>query len=152
MSQYGRPEYWEERYTRDPEPFDWYQRFSGVKDIICTYFTPESKILNVGAGNSRMSEEMFEEGYVNITNVDISHIVTKAMQEKYKEKGPNFKYVQMDVRAMEFEDGAFDVVLDKGTIDAILCGESSTSNSSKMISEIHRVLSNNGVYIAVSYG
>ena len=99
-----------------------------------------------------MSEEMFEEGFVNITNIDISHIVTKAMQEKYKEKGPNFKYVQMDVRAMEFEDGAFDVVLDKGTLDAILCGESSTSNSSKMISEIHRILSNNGIYIAISYG
>lgn len=58
----------------------------------------------------------------------------------------------MDVRAMEFEDGSFDVVLDKGTIDSLLCGESSTSNSSKMISEIHRVLSNNGVYIAISYG
>lgn len=60
MSQYGKAEYWEERYTRlfsilnsrDPEPFDWYQRFSGVKDLIANCFTPESKLLNVGAGNS----------------------------------------------------------------------------------------------------
>ena len=34
----------------------------------------------------------------------------------------------MDVRAMEFENGLFDCVLDKGTLDCILCGESSTIN------------------------
>ena len=27
MSQYGRAEYWEERYSRDPGLFDWYQRY-----------------------------------------------------------------------------------------------------------------------------
>lgn len=26
-----------------------------------------------------LSEEMFDEGYQNITNIDISHVVTKAM-------------------------------------------------------------------------
>jgi hypothetical protein len=38
-----------------------------------------------------MSEEMFDEGYTSITNVDISSVVIKQMQEKYKDKGPNFK-------------------------------------------------------------
>ena len=37
---------------RDPEPFDWYQRFNGLKDILSQYLTPESKMLNVGSGNS----------------------------------------------------------------------------------------------------
>ena len=45
---------------------------------------------------------MFDEGYQNITNVDISPTVTKAMNDKYKDKGPNFKYLQMDVKAMDF--------------------------------------------------
>ncbi len=67
MSQYGKAEYWEDRYSRylhiylrDPEPFDWYQRFSGLKDIITTHVDKGFRILNVGAGNSRLSEEMFE--------------------------------------------------------------------------------------------
>ena len=80
---------------------------------------PENRVLNVGAGNSRLSEEMFDEGYETITNIDISQTVTKAMTEKYKEKGPNFKYVQMDVRAMDFTE-TFDAVIDKGTLDCIL--------------------------------
>jgi hypothetical protein len=49
-----------------------------------------------------MSEEMFEDGYETITNIDISQTSIKAMNELYKDKGPNFKYIQMDVRAMEF--------------------------------------------------
>jgi len=38
-----------------------------------------------------MSEEMYDEGYQNIVNIDISSVVIKAMQEKYKDKGPSFK-------------------------------------------------------------
>jgi len=40
----------------------------------------------VGAGNSRLSEEMYEEGYTTITNIDISNVCVKAMKDKYKEK------------------------------------------------------------------
>jgi 2-polyprenyl-3-methyl-5-hydroxy-6-metoxy-1,4-benzoquinol methylase len=42
------------------------------------------RILNVGSGNSRLSEEMFEEGYTQITNIDISNVCIKAMKDKYK--------------------------------------------------------------------
>ena len=53
MAQYGKSEYWEDRYQKDKEPFDWYQRYSGIKDIITQYVQPSFSILNVGAGNSR---------------------------------------------------------------------------------------------------
>ena len=34
---------------------------------------------------------MLDEGYQNITNIDISQTVIKSMVEKYKDKGSNFK-------------------------------------------------------------
>ena len=34
---------------------------------------------------------MFDEGYTKITNIDISKVVTKAMQEKHKDKPAEFK-------------------------------------------------------------
>ena len=67
MAQYGKQEYWEDRYQKDKEPFDWYQRYSGVKDIITQYVQPSFQILNLGCGNSKMSEEMFEDGFQHIT-------------------------------------------------------------------------------------
>lgn len=89
MTHYGKVEYWEERYTKHPEPFDWYQTFSGIKDIITQYVSKSDKIINIGAGNSRLSEEMYEEGYQNIANIDISGICVRYMEDKLKTKCPN---------------------------------------------------------------
>jgi hypothetical protein len=38
MSQYGQRSYWDDRYARDTEPFDWYQRYSGLQDILADRF------------------------------------------------------------------------------------------------------------------
>ena len=53
MAQYGKSEYWEDRYQKDKEPFDWYQRYGGLKHIITQAIQPTFTILNVGCGNSR---------------------------------------------------------------------------------------------------
>ena len=37
---------------RDPEPFDWYQRYAGLKDLIGQYFKKTDNLLMSGAGNS----------------------------------------------------------------------------------------------------
>lgn len=42
------------------------------------------------------------------------------MNELYKDKGPNFKYIQMDVRAMDFQANSFDAVIDKATFDSVI--------------------------------
>ena len=152
MAQYGKPEYWEERYQKDKEQFDWYQRYSGVKDMITQFIQPNYQILMLGCGNSKMSEEMFEDGYRNITNVDISFTVIKQMQELYKEKYPEMLFKQMDARNLQFEDGTYDAIIDKACFDSILCGDGSGPNSEAMLNHVHRVLSPEGVYICITYG
>ena len=129
MAQYGKPEYWEDRYQKDKEPFDWYQRYGGIKDVITQYIQPTFQILNIGCGNSRLSEEMYEDGYQHLTNIDISFTVIKQMQEMYKEKIPNLAFKQMDVRSLQYDDGTFDAVIDKGTFDSILCGDGQGPNA-----------------------
>ena len=153
MAQFGKPEYWEDKYQRDTEPFDWYQRWEGVRDIVTQYLQKDYKILNIGCGNSRMSEEMYEEGYETITNMDISFSVVKSMEEEYKEKCPNMNFKVLDVRSMpEVESDSYDWVIDKGTLDTVLCGFASGVNSKETLAEINRVLVNGGVYICISYG
>jgi EEF1A lysine methyltransferase 4 len=38
----------------------------------------------------------------------------------------------------EFGDASFDAVLDKGTMDAILCGDSAQANAAAMLAECSR--------------
>ncbi len=58
----------------------------------------------------------------------------------------------MDVRELKFPTGSFDFVIDKSTIDALLCGDSAFINVAKMMNEIQRVLKVGGIYMAITYG
>jgi len=151
MAQYGKTQYWDDRYMKDPEPFDWYQRYSGLKDLIAQYMKKTDNVLQAGAGNSRLSEDMYEDGYTTLANVDISKVVIEQMSEKYQDK-QGMTWQQMNMTSLEFPDESFDGVLDKGTLDSILCGEGSTSSVAKVCQEVSRVLKPNGVYFIISYG
>lgn len=38
----------------------------------------------------------------------------------------------------QFSDGSFDAILDKGTLDSLMCGEHAGDNSMQMLEECHR--------------
>lgn len=96
---------------------------------------------------------MYEDGYQNISNIDISATVIRQMVDHYKDSDKaSMPFKQMDVRALQYENEVFDCVVDKGTFDSVLCGDGSGPNAEQMLDEIYRVLAPNGVYICVSYG
>jgi len=151
-AQYGKGrDYWDKRYTEDPEPFDWYQRYDSLKHIINKWCPKESsRTLIVGCGNSKLSEDMNADGYCAIVNIDISPVVIEQMKEK---SNSALEYVVMDVTEMTaFESASFDAVIDKGTLDALLCGEGSAENADRMCSEISRVLKPSGTFMLITYG
>lgn len=46
------------------------------------------------------------------------------------------KWLVGDVLNLDFTDSQFDTVIDKSTLDAILCGELSFYNAAKMIAQV----------------
>lgn len=62
------------------------------------------------------------------------------------------KWDVMDVRDLKYADGQFDLIVDKSTIDALLCGDQAYLNVSIMLRECQRVLKEGGYYVAISYG
>nr|XP_014345432.1 PREDICTED: methyltransferase-like protein 13 isoform X2 [Latimeria chalumnae] len=95
---------------------------------------------------------MYDVGYQDIINIDISKVVINQMKERNSTKRPKMAYVKMDMMQMEFEDSQFQVALDKGTLDAILTDESEKTleNVDRMFMEIGRVLQVGGRYICIS--
>ncbi|KDP27990.1 hypothetical protein JCGZ_19070 [Jatropha curcas] len=148
---YGEPSYWDNRYANESAPFDWYQKYASLAPVINLYIPRHlnPRVLVIGCGNSAFSEGMVDDGYEDVVNVDISSVVINAMQNKYSNR-PQLKYIQMDVRDMSaFQTGSFDAVIDKGTLDSIMCGE---QNAVSMLEETWRVLKDKGVYILITYG
>jgi ubiquinone/menaquinone biosynthesis C-methylase UbiE len=115
--------------------------------------TKSDKILNIGCGNSKLCEDLSEEGYEDITNIDFSTKVITIMEQTYKEKFPKMQFKVADVLDMkDFQSGTFNTILDKGTLDCILCGDNSVPLAAKMMSEMYRVLAPGGHYMVITYG
>merc|ERR1711974_15951 len=70
------------------------------------------------------------------------------MGETYK----GLDWQTMDAMDLKFSDGQFNVIMDKGTLDTLLCGDNSTANAAKYCAEASRVLQSDGVLFIVSYG
>ena len=84
---YGRSDYWEDRYQKDRDHFDFLQRYippmgaTPLRDIISKYLNQDSQILLVGCGTSMMAEELVDEGFLNVTGSDMSYYSTKFMND-----------------------------------------------------------------------
>ncbi|XP_077218434.1 S-adenosyl-L-methionine-dependent methyltransferases superfamily protein [Tasmannia lanceolata] len=149
---YGDGLYWDARYIHEAGPFDWYQRYSALRPFLRKYVPISSRVLMVGCGNAVISEDMVKDGYEDIMNIDISSVVIDMMRKKY-EYLPQLKYMQMDVRDMSFfPDESFDSVIDKGTLDSLMCGTDAPSSASQMLEEVSRLLKPGGIYILITYG
>ncbi|CAD8191305.1 unnamed protein product [Paramecium octaurelia] len=150
---YGKLEYWERRYSENDKPFEWYQNYDNLKDIVTQYINHNSRILNIGCGNSNIPEDMYKEGYQWIVNLDFSKAVIEFMKEKFKSYPAHFQFVLADARELPFPNDSFDCVFDKGLLDAVLSGDYSAQNSKKVINHIYRALKKEtGVYIVISHG
>merc|ERR1712167_330226 len=104
--------------------------------MVTQYLKPDKSILVIGCGNSKFSEDLYEDGFKNITNIDFSENVINQMKEKYESKIPDMKWEHMDVKDMKFPDGEFDVIIDKACLDAICCGDNSVPNSLLMLKQV----------------
>ncbi|OMO69709.1 Transcription factor, K-box [Corchorus capsularis] len=150
---YGDALYWDARYVQEADgAFDWYQRYSSLRPFVRNYIPPSSRVLMVGCGNALMSEDMVKDGYEDIINIDISSVAIEMMRRKY-EYIPQLKYMQMDVRDMSyFQDEYFDSVIDKGTLDSLMCGTDAPISASRMLGEVSRLLKPGGIYMLITYG
>ena len=88
MPNYGDPKYWEERYNEQKDSaFDWLEDYDSLKPIIDEFkLTNDAKIMNLGCGNSEFCENMYDDGYKNIYNMDICENVIFFMQERNKHR------------------------------------------------------------------
>lgn len=68
------------------------------------------------------------------------------------EKGSKkITFTKMDARYMDFFDAEFNVIFDKGTIDAMLCSDQGFEDVKNLFHEYCRVLMNGGKIVVISH-
>ncbi|XP_028398377.1 eEF1A lysine and N-terminal methyltransferase-like [Dendronephthya gigantea] len=149
---FGSKRYWDTFFTKRKDVFEWYGEYSDLCGILHKYCKPKDRVLIAGCGNSKLSEDLYDVGYHSLVNVDISEIVIKQMTARNNLIRPEMTFVKMDLFNMKFDSEYFQVVLDKGTLDAIFTSdeEKVVESVEKMLGEVSRVLKVGGRYICIS--
>jgi len=153
MPNYSDLKYWEDRYSTFESTFEWLEDFDSLKQIleIC-HLNSASNILMLGCGNSELSEKIYDEMNIkNISNIDISSNVIKIMKERNRTR-PEISWDVMNAKDLKYPTGIFDVVIDKGTFDSIMCGDNSSVSIGILTKEVQRVLKCGGLYLLISHG
>ena len=109
-------------------------------------------LLELGCGTSELAVKLYDNGWTNVTAVDVSSHAVAQAQRAWCGPGirPGLRFEKANAKALSFSDGSVAAVLDKGTLDAMCCGDGFDYEAQCVSSEVTRVLSPGGRWICVS--
>jgi len=152
--EYTDPKFWHD-FHNVRQDFEWYGTLDDHFYIFEKKIKTTDAILNIGCGTSQLEFQLSGKGFHNITNIDIDEDVLKKKKvQAAKLLDSQMVYDCCSADNLPYEDNRFDVVIDKGTMDALLPVESVPEDCknfvNKMLAEIFRVLKNQGHYILIT--
>lgn len=140
--------YWD-KFNAKTSEFEWYGGHKDLESTLQPYLPKDARILMVGCGNSAFSAALYDSGLRNIVNVDFDDSVIAEMQLRNADR-KEMKWEVQDMRRLSFADSSFDVVLDKGALDALMSSPSATVDAREMMQSVARVLKPGGRYLCIS--
>ncbi|EDO44209.1 predicted protein [Nematostella vectensis] len=156
-SSYKDKEYWNNRFAKE-DTFEWCKSYKEFRHLLRGHVRTCDRILILGCGNSGLSEDMYNEGYTDITNIDYSPIVIENMKRKcHAMRGMEWKV--MDITKLDFPPNSFDVVIEKATLDALLVAEKDPWNPSVealktmecVLSKVSEILEPAGHFMSMTF-
>lgn len=121
---------------------------------------PSPRVLELGCGTSALSETLYDVSFTqDVVAVDFSAEAVEGCRKRGAAQGrerPGLEYCVADARALEAGIGAeamgtFDIVLDKGLVDAVWCESSATSAISEVARGAWEALRPGGTFVCVSF-
>ncbi|CAJ0929130.1 unnamed protein product, partial [Mesorhabditis belari] len=162
----GTKDFWDNHYNQELKNFKEHHDNQGeiwfgksAENRILKYFDAKNipktqQIIDFGCGNGSLLRRLFSKGYGNLFGVDYSLAsieLSKKIAEDVKAK-VDFQVLDLLAPSQEQFRGQFDIVLDKGTLDALLlCELDERQNRLKAyVSSVIRALESSGKFIVVS--
>ncbi|KAJ6827183.1 methyltransferase-like protein 13 isoform X1 [Iris pallida] len=159
-SAYKDPGYWDGRFSAE-EHYEWLKDYSHFRHLVRRHLRPSHSVLEVGCGNSRLCEELFGDGFADLTCTDLSPVAVDRKRRRLLDRGlADIRVMEADMLDLPFADECFDVVIEKGTMDVLFVDSgdpwnphsATVSKVMKMLEGIHRVLKPGGMFVSISFG
>lgn len=170
--------FWDKVYERtNSSENDWFQQWRhpsisrkggrNLADVIMPHLSSlgsscSQRLLHIGCGTSSMPEQMLQDGFAQQVCIDISEVAMSALTEKFRHLKhteaancgatvPSFQFLALDATRTGFESSSFDVIIDKGTLDAQMGGPQGVVEVAATLDEAIRLLRIGGMYVQISH-
>jgi EEF1A lysine methyltransferase 4 len=165
---YSDANYWNERNDQNLL-HEWYYSYDHLRPLLQQTIqqnppvvdAPEI-ILEIGCGDAPLINGILEDEEIHGTflGIDFSTSVIDSLNQKKEQdilrlgnpmKMNRLQYEVMDARHLRYENKTVNYILEKGTIDAMLCSDDWTENLKLIFGEMCRVLKLNGAIVWISH-
>ena len=117
--------HWETVYeTKNPDQVSWTQQIpkTSLEFIRSFNLNKNAKIIDIGGGDSKLVDYLLEEGFTNITVLDISLKAIEKSKQRLGDKAKKVTWIVSDI--MEFKpETTFDVWHDRATFHFLTSNE-----------------------------
>lgn len=173
-SQLGTKKYWDDFYALERNNFSknpedtgecWFDD-NGAEERMVEFLVENigqekidsgSKVIDLGTGNGHLLFELCENGFTGpMLGVDYSEESVEFATEISKSNGyeDKIRFAVADIFAPDWSPGLFDLVLDKGTLDAIALCEKTLADGKSMVDGyskvVEKLLDQGGIFLITS--
>jgi 2-polyprenyl-3-methyl-5-hydroxy-6-metoxy-1,4-benzoquinol methylase len=108
-------EHWQRVYeTKAPNDVSWYApHLQQSLRLIREVTTPEARIIDVGAGESTLVDDLLDLGYRSITVLDVADEALAVARRRLGERAGNVNWVAADIATASLGDDSFDLWHDR---------------------------------------
>lgn len=150
---FGRKEYWQDVYRNNNQDFSWYAEWQDLEPFVREWADVDDIILLPGVGTDPLMMKLYHENYQNLWAYDYAS-ESIAYWKRRLDPSVKIDLQTADARDLPYRDEQFDVILDKGTFDAVyLAGDSSQERIvilEEALVEVDRVLKPGGTFWSLS--
>ncbi len=118
--------HWEKVYkTKQPEAVSWYRAHleKSLSLIERAAHSRSASIIDIGAGESTLVDDLLATGYQDITVFDVSQTALDVTKKRLGPRAEQIKWIVADITQVEFEPSAYDVWHDRAVFHFLTSNE-----------------------------
>jgi SAM-dependent methyltransferase len=143
--------HWDKIYTQKaPDQVSWYRPHleASLALIEETGAGPSASIIDVGAGESTLVDDLVARGYSNLTVLDISQAAVAASRKRLGDAAERVHWLIADITHAELEPSAYDVWHDRAVFHFL----TSSADRIAYVSQVVRAVRHGGHVIVSAFG
>jgi len=146
---YEAKEHWESIYqTKKPNEVSWYQEkpTTSLNLIAEVGLGKNAGIIDIGAGDSKLVDNLLALGFRNITVLDVSSVALEKAKKRLGNRADAVKWIVSDLREFETSD-RYDIWHDRAVLHFLTREE----DINKYVEVVRRLLKTNGYLILSTF-